>query len=63
MDQLGRLLLAQRMVIDSKLYQYVAYRSHRKEIEMLADRFLHTEFILEQVETEFTSEILDFYYC
>ena len=30
MDQLGRLLLAQRLVIDSKLYQYVAYRSHLK---------------------------------
>lgn len=55
MDQLGRLLLAQRLVIDSKLYQYVAYRSHLREIGLLADRFLHTEFILEQVETEFTS--------
>lgn len=50
-DQLGRLLLVQRIIVDSKLYQYVAYRSHNQDIALLADRFLNTEFILEQIET------------
>jgi hypothetical protein len=40
LDQLAQLALAQKVVIDAKLYQYVAYRSHRKEIGLLADRFL-----------------------
>lgn len=63
MNQLRCIFLAQKIIIDSKLYQYVAYRNNKREIELLADKFMNTEFILEKVETEFTSEIIDFYYC
>jgi hypothetical protein len=33
----------------------VAYRNNKREIELLADKFMSTEFILEKIETEFTS--------
>ena len=42
MDQLQRIFLAQKMIIDSKLYQYVAYRNNKREIELLADKFMNT---------------------
>lgn len=63
LSQLKHLSLAQRMLVDSKLYQYVAYQTNRPEVETLADKFMKSEFILEKVETAFTSEIIDFYYC
>lgn len=62
-DHLRQITLAQKIIVDSKLYQYVAYRNHKREIELLADKFMNTEFILEKIETEFTSMIIDFYYC
>jgi len=34
--------LAQKIILDSKLYEYVAYRNNRQEIENLADKFLNT---------------------
>lgn len=55
LDQLQRIFLAQKIIVDSKLYQYVAYRNNKREIELLADKFMSTEFILEKIETEFTS--------
>lgn len=43
--------LVQKIVLDSKLYQYVAYRNNKQEIELLADKFMNSEFILEKIET------------
>lgn len=45
-DHLRLLPLVQKIILDTKLYQYVAYRSERKEIAVLADKFLNSEFIL-----------------
>lgn len=45
-DHLRLFPLVQRIILDAKLYQYVAYRSESKEIAVLADKFLNSEFIL-----------------
>ena len=45
-DNLSQLPLIQKMIIESKLYQYVAYRSQKKEIVELADKFMDSEFVL-----------------
>lgn len=64
MDKLAYIQLAQKIVMEGKLFQYVVYHSRSKsEVEELAERFLETEFILEKVETEYSSEIIDLYYC
>lgn len=61
-NQLRHFPLVQRIILDSQLYQYVAYRNSRSEVELLADKFINSEFILEKIETAFTTEILDCYY-
>lgn len=50
-DQLKHFPLVQKIMLDSKLYQYVAYRNNKPEIELLADKFMNSEFILEKIET------------
>ena len=45
-DNLNHLPLVQKIIIDAKIYQYVAYRSHKSDVVLLADKFLNTEFIL-----------------
>lgn len=42
MDQLRGIFLAQKLIVDSKLYQYVAYRNNKLEIELLADKFMNS---------------------
>ena len=41
-DHLGQLPLATKIIVEAKLYQYVAYRSQRREIVLLADKFMHS---------------------
>ena len=55
--------MAQKIIIGEKLFQYVVFRSPKKEIGLLTDKFKNSEFIVERVESEFTSEVIDFYYC
>ena len=45
-DKIKYLPTVQKIIIDRKLYQYVAYRNNKPEIELLADKFLQSEFIL-----------------
>jgi len=49
-DNLSQLPLVQKLIIESKIYQYVAYRSQRKEVVLLADKFIESEFVLEKIE-------------
>lgn len=42
MDSLERLTLAQKIILDKKLYQYVVYRPGKAEIEALAEKFSNT---------------------
>lgn len=62
MDSLERLTLAQKIILDKKLYQYVVYRPGKAEIEALAEKFSNTQYIVEKIEVELTWEFLDCYY-
>lgn len=62
LDSLNQLPLAQKIILDSKLDQYVIYRGSG-EVEKLAEKFLNSEFILDKINTEFSCELLDSYYA
>lgn len=46
-DSYSRLPLAQKIILDQKLYQYVL---HKGDVEPLTDKFNSTEFIVEKME-------------
>lgn len=60
-DHLKRLLLAESLLLENKLYQYVLYRSAKPEIKKLAE-MLGTELIAEKVEGNWKADILDNYF-
>ena len=54
MDSLDRLPLAQKIVLDKKLYQYVLFRGQYGGCERMAKKFDNTEFIVEEIEVDFS---------
>jgi hypothetical protein len=54
--------LAQKIILDQKLYQYVLFRPGNKDIEAVAGIFNNSEYIIEKCEVPFSCEFLDCYY-
>lgn len=54
MDNLSRLPLASKIVLDKKLFQYVVYQEGDKEVQSLAEKFNNSEFIVDKWEVEMT---------
>lgn len=48
MDELERLPLARKIILDKKLYQYVLYRNNDVLLEEIGRKFDNTEFIVEK---------------
>ena len=53
-DSLLRLPLAQKIILDQKLYQYVLFRPGNKDIEAVAGIFNNSEYIIEKCEVPFS---------
>ena len=49
MDSMDRLPLAQKIILDKKLYQYVLFMGGDVMIEKVSMKFENTEFIVEKV--------------
>lgn len=62
MDSLSRLPLGQKIVLDKKLFQYVAYRPGNNEMEAIAVKFRNTKFVVEKCEVDLTWEFIDGYF-
>ena len=61
MNSLERMPLASKIIIDRKLYQFVVYFG-KGEVQRLANKFENSEYILEEIESNFSQEYLDCYF-
>jgi hypothetical protein len=59
MDSLERLVLAEKIVLDRKLFQYVLFRGSDERVRLVAERFENTEYIVENLEVELTEDYLE----
>jgi hypothetical protein len=46
MDKIKILELAQKIILDSRLYQYVIYKSTSKSVEEIVEKFNGSDFIV-----------------